>query len=181
MTKKVITKSLFVAVYLFLFQSSLNAQYIIDKHYAGPSIGLSFLGSSFQIGGNYEYAIVIENFGKVGIGGVIRYWGYSENFFGGKWDYTNILIGAQGNYHFEVKGNSKLDPYAGIILAYDGGSVSYSGPGGDYITPSHGGGFWLGIQGGIRYWINPTLAITGRVGFGTLSYGALEFGVDFKF
>jgi len=40
---------------------------------------------------------------------------------------------------------------------------------------------WLGIQGGIRYFINPDLALTGRVGFGTLSYGALEVGVDFKF
>jgi len=65
------------------------------------------------------------------------------------------------------------------VLAYDGGSVSYSGPAGNYATPSQGG-VWLGFQGGIRYFINPNLAITGRVGFGTLSYGALEIGVDFK-
>ena len=121
MIKKI---SLLIAVACLLTQTALS-QYVIGKHYAGPSIGLSFLGSAFQIGGNYEYAMNIENFGNVGIGGVLRYWGYSENFFGGEWNYTNILIGAQGNYHFEITGNNLLDPYAGIVLAYDGGSVSY--------------------------------------------------------
>ena len=171
---------LLIAITCLLFQSPANSQYIIGKHYAGPSIGLSFLGSTFQVGGNYEYALNIENFGNIGIGGVLRYWGYSENFVGGEWSYTNILIGAQGNYHFSIKDNEQLDPYAGIVLAYDGGSVSYSGPGGNYPTPSHGG-LWLGFQGGIRYFIQPNLALTGRVGFGTLSYGALEVGVDWKF
>ena len=173
-------KLLLIIIICLWFQSPVNAQYTIGKHYAGPSIGLSFLGSTFQLGGNYEYAMKVENFGNVGIGGVLRYWGYSENFPGGKWSYTNILIGAQGNYHFKIKDNEQLDPYAGIVLAYDGGSVSYSGPGGNFATPSHGG-LWLGFQGGIRYFIKPNLALTGRVGFGTLSYGALEVGVDWKF
>lgn len=174
-------KILFVAGALFLLlQSQVSAQYSLNKHYAGPSIGLSFLGSSFQIGGNYEYSMNIENFGDVGIGGILRYWSYSENFFGGKWSYTNILIGAQGNYHFHIKSDDRFDPYAGIVLAYDGGSVSYSGPGTTVSTPTHGG-LWLGFQGGIRYFIQPNLALTGRVAFGTLSYGALEIGVDFKF
>jgi len=169
-----------VVIICFLYGAEANAQYTLEKHYAGPSLGLSFLGSAFQIGGNYEYSMMIEDFGKVGIGGLLRYWGYNEKFIGGEWSYTNILIGAQGNYHFEIKGNERLDPYAGLVFAYDGGSVSYEGPAGNYPTPSHGG-FWLGLQGGIRYFIKPDLALTGRVGFGTLSYGALEVGVDFKF
>lgn len=177
---KLILRVFFITIICLLFQSSVNAQYTPEKHYAGPSIGLSFLGSSFQFGGNYEYGINIENFGIIGIGGILRYWGYSENFTGGKWSYTNILIGAQGNYHFTIKNNEQLDPYAGIVLAYDGGSVSYSGPGKNYPTPSHGG-LWIGAQGGIRYWFNPDLALTARVGFGTLSYGALEIGLDIKF
>ena len=180
MCKKLLTNSLFVIIICLLSQSPLKAQYTINNHYVGPSIGLSFLGSTFQIGGNYEYALYVENLGKVGIGGMFRYWGYNNAYIsGGKWSYTNILIGAQGNYHFEIKGSSRLDPYAGLVLAYDGGSVSYSGPAGIFATPSQGG-VWLGFQGGIRYFINPNLALTGRVGFGTLSYGALEVGVDFK-
>ena len=180
MSKKLLTNGLFIIIIGLLCQSPLKAQYTVDSHYAGPSIGLSFLGSTFQIGGNYEYALNVKNFGNIGVGGIFRYWGYSDAFYyGSKWSYTNIFIGAQGNYHFEIKGNPQLDPYAGLVLAYDGGSVSYSGPAGNYATPSQGG-VWLGFQGGIRYFINPNLAVTGRVGFGTLSYGALEVGVDFK-
>jgi hypothetical protein len=180
MNKKLLINSLIIALIIFFIQKEISAQYSVNNHYAGPSIGLSFLGSTFQLGGNYEYGMYIENIGNVGIGGVFRYWGYSENFYGGKWSYTNILFGAQGNYHFKIKENGQLDPYAGIVLAYDGGSIRYSGPGGIFPTPSPGG-FWLGFQGGLRYFIQPNLALTGRVGFGTLSYGALEVGVDWKF
>jgi len=166
---------------IILLSQSVYGQYTDAKHYAGPSIGLSFLGSAFQIGGNYEYAMNVENFGLIGVGGVLRYWGYSENFFGGKWKYTNILIGAQGNYHFKIKNLEHLDPYAGIVLAYDGGSVSYDGPDNrNYATPSHGG-LWAAAQGGIRYWFNPKIAATLRVSFGSLSYGSLELGADIKF
>ncbi len=179
MLKNLLANGLFVIIVFLFFQSPLKAQYTVDNHYVGPSIGLSFLGSTFQIGGNYEYALNVENFGKIGIGGIFRYWGYSDAYYNGNLSYTNIFIGAQGNYHFEIKGNDQLDPYAGLVLAYDGGSVSYSGPAGNYATPSQGG-LWLGFQGGIRYFINPNLALTARVGFGTLSYGALEVGVDFK-
>ena len=170
----------FLTIIVFLFfQSPSKGQYMTDNHYAGPSIGLSFLGSAFQFGGNYEYALNVKNFGNIGIGGIFRYWGYSDAYYAGELSYTNIFIGVQGNYHFVIEGNDQLDPYGGLVLAYDGGSVSYSGPAGNYATPSQGG-VWLGFQGGIRYFINPDLALTGRVGFGTLSYGALEIGIDFK-
>ena len=78
------------------------SQYDLNRSYLGPSIGLSFLGSTFQIGANYEYSMELENFGNVGIGGVFRYWSYSENYFAGDWSYTDILVGVQGNYHFKV-------------------------------------------------------------------------------
>ena len=162
------------------FTPNTHAQYEIDKHYAGPSIGLSFLGSTAQLGLNYEYAFVIEDFGTVGAGGIFRYWSYKESFFGGSWSYTNILIGGQFNYHFKMD-NKKIDPWLGAVLAFDAGSVNTSYSGNiRRDDPTHGG-LWLGFQGGARYWITPTIALTGRVGFGTLSYGALELGVDLKF
>lgn len=169
---------------LFIFTAivatNTQAQYEVGKHYAGPSIGLSFLGSTAQLGLNYEYAFVIKDFGTVGAGGIFRYWGYKETFFGGSWSYTNILIGGQFNYHFKID-NKKIDPWVGAVLAYDAGSVDLkSNNNVFYAEPSHGG-FWLGFHGGARYWISPTIALMGRVGFGTLSYGALELGVDFKF
>jgi len=162
------------------FVSNAIAQYEVEKHYAGPSIGLSFLGSTFQLGLNYEYAFVIKDFGTVGAGGIFRYWSYKTGFYDGSWSHTDILIGGQFNYHFKID-NKKFDPWAGAVLAYDAGSVDLkSSHNTFYAEPSHGG-FWLGLQGGARYWISPTIALTGRVAFGSLSYGALELGVDFKF
>ena len=163
-----------------LFISNTKAQYEVGKHYAGPSIGLSFLGSTAQLGLNYEYAFTIQNFGTVGAGGIFRYWSYKTGFYDGSWSYTNILIGGQFNYHFKID-NKKFDPWAGAVLAYDAGSVDLkTSHNVFYAEPSHGG-MWLGFHGGTRYWITPTIALMGRVGFGTLSYGALELGVDFKF
>lgn len=177
---KTTNKALFLFLVTAALITSANAQYEIGKNYAGPSIGLSFLGSTAQFGLNYEYAFVIEDFGTVGAGGIFRYWSYKESFYGGHWSYANILIGAQFNYHFKMD-NKKFDPWAGAVLAYDAGSVDLKDNNNlFYAEPSHGG-LWLGFHGGTRYWITPTIALMGRVGFGTLSYGALELGVDFKF
>ncbi len=173
---------LFISSVLIISLNSVsNAQFREGNNYLGASIGLSFLGSAPQFGINYEHAINVQDFGMVGIGGVFRYWGYSETYFDGKWSYSNVLIGAQGNYHFKV-GNDKLDPYAGIVLAYDAGSVSWSGPNSiySYSSPTSGG-LWAALQGGIRYMISPQWSLTARVGFGSLSYGALEVGADYQF
>lgn len=174
-------KSLIVTLFiLVLFAGSSFAQFEPDRHYLGPSIGLSFLGSAPQFGANYEYGMTLKDFGTIGIGGIFRYWSYSEDFLSWGWNYTDVLIGAQGNYHFKVD-NSKFDPWAGLVLAYDAGSVSWDGPGGyNYASPSYGGMF-LGLHGGARYWISPNLAISASIGYGSLSYGALDLGVDFKF
>lgn len=170
-------KSLIVILFLLIIKNA-NAQYEVGKHYAGPSLGLSFLGSTAQLGLNYEYAFEIKDFGTVGAGGIFRYWGYKEGFFGGNRDISNILIGGQFNYHFKID-NTKFDPWAGVVLSFVTASVkrNYASI---YSEPSYGG-FWLGFHGGTRYWLTPTIALTGRVGFGTLSYGALEVGVDWKF
>ncbi len=176
--KVIISCSLFVVLFAF---SSANAQYTLGRNYLGPTIGFSFLGSTPQFGVNFEHSMKLEDFGNVGIGGVFRYWSYSETAYNSyKWSYTNILIGAQGNYHFVVT-NDKFDPWAGIVIAYDAGSASWDGPGGfNYVTPSYGG-FFIGAQGGVRYWFQPNLGLVGRIAFGSLSYGGLEVGVDFKF
>ena len=174
-------KNILIVILFFIVTSTTFSQYTENHHYAGPTLGLSFLGSSVQFGGNYEYALYVENFGIVGIGGIVRYWTYSENVPGFKWSYTDFLIGAQGNYHFKIPGNDLVDTWAGLVLGYDAGSVDYVGPSGIfYVTPTYGG-FFIGLQGGARYWINPQLALSGRIAFGNLSYGGLDVGVDFKF
>lgn len=175
-----VSTAVLVLLLLCMVPTASHAQFVGGKNYLGPSIGLSFLGSTPQFGLNYEYGMKVQNFGLVGIGGIFRYWGYSEGVYYGKWKYTDILIGAQGNYHLKV-GDGKFDPYFGLVLAYDAGSVSWDGPGGyNYSTPAYGGLF-LGAAAGARYWVSPSTAISGRIGFGSLSYGGLDLGVDFKF
>ncbi len=167
------------------FVASGQSQYFeAGKSYLGPSIGLSFLGSALQFGANYEYGMKMD-FGMVGIGGVFRYWGYSSSVSVGQWKYSNILIGAQGNYHFKMEPGSKLDPWVGLILGYDASSSSWtwaSGYSNLFGSPSAtSGGLVLNAQGGARYWISPTMALRASVGYGSLSYGALDVGVDWKF
>lgn len=155
-------------------------------NYLGPTLGLSFLGSTPQFGANFEHAIETESMGTIGIGGVFRYWSYSEDFGGfygsdvGKWKYSNLLIGVQGNYHFTFD-NENLDPWVGLTLAYDVGSVSWDGVDeGGFNDPSVGG-LWLAAGAGMRYFVSPNMAIVGRLNFGSLSYSALDLGVDFAF
>ncbi len=174
-------KQLFFVLLLTAFLTSLtSAQFTPNKHYLGPSIGLSFLGSTPQFGLNYEYGMDIKDFGRLGIGGIVRYWSYNEGYYQGHWKYTDILIGAQANYHFKLA-TDKFDPWVGLTLAYDAGSVSWDGPEGyNYSSPTYGGVF-IGANAGARYWFSPTIGVSARIGFGSLSYGALDLGVDFKF
>ncbi|GBD91943.1 hypothetical protein BMS3Abin04_02675 [bacterium BMS3Abin04] len=166
---------------MILLPSNNYAQFEINKNYAGPVIGLAFLGSTVQFGANYEYGMELKDLpGKIGVGGLFRYWGYHENFAHGNWSYTNILVGAQGNYHFKISGG-KYDPFFGLVLAFDIGSVSWSGEEKyRFAEPSHGG-FFLGAHAGARYWFSPNMAVLALVNFGTLGYGGLDIGLDFKF
>ncbi len=175
----------FIFIILFLFSYNLFGQFEGNKHIVGPSFGFSFLGSSFQIGANHEYGINlvdmgIDGAGKIGIGGIFRYWNYSEETVNVNRDYTDILAGLQTNYHFYMP-NDKVDPWIGLILAYDFGyqDVEIKNIGFKVDDESYGG-FWIGAQAGSRYWINNNLALNLRIGFGIESYGFLDFGFDYQ-
>lgn len=169
-------KTLLVTILLLVGAGSSNAQFAPARHYLGPSIGISFLGPAPQFGINYEYSMDIENFGRIGTGGIFRYLGYSD----GNWNYSDVLIGAQGNYHIKVD-NDLFDPWIGLTLAYDARSKSWDGPPDVPQPEPTKGGLYIGINAGGRYWVSSKVGISARMGFGTLNYGALEFGVDFKF
>jgi len=171
-------KILFLVFVLFC-STITTAQFEVGKHYVGPSMGLSFQGSVPQFGFNYEHGVNIKDFGNIGFGGILRYWSHNDSFVNGEWSYSDILIGAQGNYHFKLT-NEKIDLWAGLVLAFDAGSVKYKGNNvNNILSPSHGG-LWLGLHGGGRYWVSQNFALSGRLGFGTLKYGSLEIGCDWK-
>ena len=169
-------KAILVLTILFFAFGTINAQFQEGKSHAGPSIGLSFLGSTASFGANYEYGMKLADLpGLIGVGGIFRYWSYGNEF----WSYTYIIVGAQGNYHFKV-GNGKIDPYLGLTLAYNAGSSSWAGSGfGSGLSSGFSGGIWFGFQAGARYWFSPNMAVNARFGAGSGS--GLDIGVDFKF
>ncbi len=174
--KSFFNRIIFAAVLLvFFLPVKSNAQFDVGAHYAGPSLGFYFHGSSIILGGNYEYGMELKDIGKVGIGGIVRYFSYDA----GWWSYSDILLAAQGNYHFNLE-SKKFDPWAGLVIGFDIGSVDYSGPGNQYYVEPSYGGFLIGLQGGARYWFSPSMAVVGRLGFGSLSFGYFDVGLDFK-
>jgi hypothetical protein len=171
-----------VLLVLFLMSNISDAQFTKEKNYIGPSIGLYFHGSTPIWGANYEYSLPTNvGPGILGIGGLIRYWSWSEDIGSDwGWDYSDFMIGAQANYHFKV-GDGKFDPFAGLTLAYDIGSVDYTGPSAYHYSEPSWGGLFLGINGGCRYWFSDTWAGTVRLGFGSSSFSVIDIGADYRF
>ena len=79
-------KLLFVLPVLFFFTANVNAQFEVGKHFIGPSLGVGFGGYGVSFGADYEYAMSVEEIGfegaqgTLGIGGIFRYYNWSENF-----------------------------------------------------------------------------------------------------
>ncbi|MFH1194867.1 MAG: outer membrane beta-barrel protein [bacterium] len=177
--KKFTFMALLVFVSLFVFPSNNNAQFLDGKSYIGPSIGFYFDSSTPIFGANYEYGMNVKDLGLLGIGASFRYWSYGSDWFNDEISYTYIMIGGNCNYHFKLD-NNKVDPFIGIGLAYINGSWDYDGPEGYGWSDPDVGGFFMGLNGGLRYFLSPNLALVARFGFGSLSYGAFDLGVDFK-
>ncbi len=111
------------SILLLLFSCVLAfGQFTKEKNYLGPCLGLSFLGSTPEIGANYEYSVD----SKWGIGGIFRYFSYGEDTppFG-KYSYNYVFLGAQGNYHFKLD-DTKIDPFVGLVLGFNSISHTWS-------------------------------------------------------
>ncbi len=169
-----------ILFFLLLTSSVLFAQFENGRNNFGPSVGFSFLGSAIQLGFNHEYGFSLGNNNKsFGVGGIFRYFKYSENFINVSTDYTDILLGIQTNYHFNLS-DEKIDPFFGVVLAYDFGFADYKIKTAGYsVNEEKYGGVWIGVHAGLRYWIKENIALSTRIGFGTLSYGALDVGFDY--
>jgi len=112
---------------------------------------------------------------KISLGGIVGFAGSSQDFIGGEWSYTYILIGARGAYHF-LENNSQWDAYGGLVLGYNIVSTSWDGPGVQFGSASGSYLLW-GLYGGGRYYFNPRWAVYGEIGYGA---GILAIGVAHK-
>ncbi len=158
------------------------SQFTKEKSYLGPSLGFSFLGSTPMFGANYEYSIDKN----LAVGGIFRYLSYSDDVgIWGKWNYTYMFIGAQGNYHFDkLFKENKWDPFVGLVLGFNSYSNSWSANSGyDWYHSSADGnsGLYVSAHASLRYWINPNFGVQGRLNFGNYGSGGFEIGCDWKF
>jgi len=181
-------KILLVLLVLFFFMGNINAQFEMGKHYVGPSLGVGAGGYGLSFGADYEYGISLKEIGfdepgALGVGVILRYYSWSQSFtflnLTYEWSYTDIIIGAQGNYHFKLS-NEKFDPWVGLILGFDISSASWNGPdnfGGNLDAST--GWVFFNASIGARYWFSPTIAARIGFGFGNI-VSSIIFGVDFK-
>jgi opacity protein-like surface antigen len=142
----------------------------------GPEIGLplGYVNSGgILLGAHGEVAVTRAGTlgdGRLAIAFGLDYWGVSA----GDYSITILPIRAIANYHFALS-SKEWDPYVGIGLGL--AIVSYSGtniPTGGSSTP-----IFVTVDGGVRYWFSPTLALRGELGLGYASE-FLNIGLDFE-
>ncbi len=175
---------LFVLASIALIAPRANAQFENQRNYAGVHVGVGGYGGAFAMGVDYERGITNVGDagpGIIGIGGIADYYSYS---YGYNYDalypseagtLTFFDIGLTGMYHFVLK-DRKIDPFVGLILAYQ--SVTWSAPGiAPYASP-YGSALIFGGSAGVRYFFNRNWSAQARLGFGVT---VLAVGVDYSF
>lgn len=159
-------KKLSLLSIIFFVTSLAFGQYQVGKNTAGVLIGVGGGGLS----GTGGVPIVIEynffNYEKnIQVGALAAYSSTSEDFTVGTWNYTNIVIAAQANYHFLP--GEQFDPFAGVALGYNiaSSSTEYNSGYSNWDVSASAGGFIWSAQAGCNYWFTPKLAAQIRLGY----------------
>jgi len=167
-----------------------DAQSVFNKGENTIQVGFG-LGASFASGSlnipplqvRYERAVT----DRLSVGGILgyssstyKYDDYDVNYNTGAMiskkssiDYSYLLVGLRGNYHFETE-ESKFDPYLGLTLGYNNVSVGES----TYNIEVKSSAAILGAQFGSNYYFSERLGAWAEVGYGL---GYLNLGITFKF
>lgn len=169
-------KLLFAAFALIAFQMS-HAQ--IEKGTSMITVGVGISPTFYSGGGfkatlppveaSYEYGISE----KITVGGFAGYAGAEFRSAGFGYDYTYILAGALGNYHFV--NSETFDVYIGAKLGYV--NVSSKEVGTTFGIGAEASGILYGGQLGARYWFSDSIALNVEAGYGVAT---LRAGITFK-
>ena len=173
-------KKLFLAaIAVFTFQFS-QAQIEEGDSMINLGVGISptfYSGTGFEssllpIEGSFEYMLKE----KISIGAFV---GFSTAEFRAQgfnfgYDYTYLLAGALGNYHFS--NSEKFDAYVGLKLGYVNISADEVGTAGIGFSADSSGVLYGG-QLGARYWISDAIGINAEVGYGI---SIVRAGITFK-
>ncbi len=117
----------------------------------------------------YEQIILDEiiDKGQIGVGGYLGFATYKwdSQGFGSTWgwNYSNIVIGARGTFHYPLIEN--LDTYSGLFLGYQIVSVSEFGVIQSGYTPHESRPIWSLYIGG-RYFFTEKFAGMIELGYG---------------
>lgn len=129
---------------------------------------------------SYEKAIVDEILekGVIGVGAYAGYtsykWHYVYSTYDYGWRYTNIILGARGNFHYPLL--DKLDTYAGVLLGYNIVISSSFGTTGTYdYSPDSGRIAFAGYLGG-RYYFSDKFSGFAELGYG-IAYLTVGLGI----
>lgn len=114
---------------------------------------------------------------KISLGGFVGFSSEKEDLGFFKVNYTYLLVGARGAYHFDL-GVDKLDPYAGVMLGYNVASVGFDPDPGPPFNNISAGGVILGGFAGARYYVTDNIGAFAEIGYGL---GTATLGVAYKF
>lgn len=167
---------------LFIFVVLFSTNQISAQGELNLGIGLlpTYLGTSNSkippLMASYDHPFQ-EN---ITIGGYIGYstaeFVQSSVFLNYSIDYSYVLIGARGTYHFEIS-NEKIDPYIGLHLGYNVVSTSINGCDDpifcDALDVSASSIGYAGLLGA-KYQMSENLKLFGEVGYGV---SILSFGI----
>jgi len=131
------------------------------------------VSASFEVGVADN---VIEK-GVIGVGGYLGYSSYKYTYSAADygWKYSNLFIGARGNFHYPLA--DKLDTYIGLTIGVNVVSETTFGGYTGTSYGSYGGLRAAGYVGG-RYYFKETFAVMAELGYG-ISY--LNVGIALKF
>jgi hypothetical protein len=179
-------KQTIYAVIIFLCViATAHAKLQEGDNLLGGTLGFWTPHSTPTFGVNYEYQITQAGGGTISLGGIFRYWSYTNDYPNGdSRKYSFSTFGVQSNYNFNQIGDGKFVPFVGLVIGYNSVNQTYTDVThhGIYETDvSYTSGAWLWAQGGMRYFFSNNVAGAVRLNLGNNDYYTIELGVDFKF
>ena len=114
---------------------------------------------------------------KISVGGFIGYSTSKEEFLGGQANYSFLIIGARGSYHFKIW--DKMDTYAGLMLGYNNVTGRYDSTFDEGLYDFNVAASGMALSGyvGGRYNIKDNISAYAEIGYGI---SVLNLGVSFK-
>jgi hypothetical protein len=175
-------KSIFIIILMFVIAIPASAQLKERDNLLGGSLGFWARRNVPTFGINYENQVTQAGIGTVGLGGVFRFYTYSDNYPDVDYKYSFVSLGFQANYNFNQIGDGRFVPFVGLVLGYNSVSSSYTTSSGrTYSNYAYTSGMWVWGQAGFRYFFSPNVAGSVRLNGGNYDFNTIELGVDFRF